>query len=134
MLVQIAPRDTRSRNPENPIQNKTVIPRSTPAAGATLNHKWLKTRPFLVAHQTTNQDSLPESYLESEITLVENPLCQHVLALQLQFLLISESLGNHDSGGQGRPLVMLLSEGQMSDYKGAALMFDALPKAKVSWC
>jgi hypothetical protein len=79
MLVQIAPRDTRSRNPENPIQNKTVIPRSTPAAGATLNHKWLKTRPFLVAHQTTNQDSLPESYLESEITLVENPLCQHLL-------------------------------------------------------
>jgi transposase len=31
--------------------------------------------------------------------------------------------------GQGRPLVMLLSEGQMSDYKGAALMFDALPAA-----
>ena len=25
---------------------------------------------------------------------------------------------------------MLLTEGQMSDYKGAALMFDALPKAK----
>ena len=33
--------------------------------------------------------------------------------------------------GQGRPLVMLLSEGQMSDYKGAALMIDALPPAKV---
>jgi transposase len=32
--------------------------------------------------------------------------------------------------GVGRPLVMLLSEGQMSDYKGAALMLDALPKAK----
>ena len=30
----------------------------------------------------------------------------------------------------GRPLVMLLSEGQMSDYKGAALMVDALPTAK----
>ena len=27
--------------------------------------------------------------------------------------------------------MMLLSEGQMSDYKGAALMIDALPKAKV---
>lgn len=26
---------------------------------------------------------------------------------------------------------MLLGEGQMSDYKGAALMIDALPKAKV---
>ena len=32
--------------------------------------------------------------------------------------------------GQGRPLVMLLSEGQMSDFKGAALMIDALPHAK----
>jgi transposase len=32
--------------------------------------------------------------------------------------------------GQGRPRVMLLSEGQMSDYKGAALMLDALPGAK----
>jgi transposase len=30
----------------------------------------------------------------------------------------------------GCPLVMLLSEGQMSDYKGAALMLPALPKAK----
>jgi putative transposase len=32
--------------------------------------------------------------------------------------------------GKGRPLVMLLSEGQMSDFKGAALMLSALPKAK----
>jgi transposase len=32
--------------------------------------------------------------------------------------------------GRGRPLVVLLSEGQMSDYKGAALMIDAFPKAK----
>jgi hypothetical protein len=31
---------------------------------------------------------------------------------------------------KGRPLIMLLSEGQMSDYKGAALMIDAFPKAK----
>src|SRR6202042_2505330 len=31
---------------------------------------------------------------------------------------------------RGRPLVMLLSEGQMSDYKGAALMLPAMPKAK----
>ena len=33
--------------------------------------------------------------------------------------------------GLGRPLMLLLSEGQMSDYKGAALMVDALPSAKV---
>ena len=32
--------------------------------------------------------------------------------------------------GQGRLLIMLLSEGQMSDYKGAALMLTALPEAK----
>ena len=32
--------------------------------------------------------------------------------------------------GKGRPLVMLLSEGQMSDYKGAALMLDALPEGQ----
>ena len=32
--------------------------------------------------------------------------------------------------GAGRPIVMLLSEGQMSDYKGAALMLPAIPRAK----
>jgi transposase len=32
--------------------------------------------------------------------------------------------------GNGRPLVMLLSEGRMSDYKGAALVLSAMPKAK----
>ena len=35
--------------------------------------------------------------------------------------------------GAGRPLVLLLSEGQMSDYKGAALMFDAIPDAKAAY-
>ncbi|MCA1409360.1 transposase [Ensifer sp. IC3342] len=32
--------------------------------------------------------------------------------------------------GQGRPLIMLLSEGQTSDFRGAALMLKALPKAQ----
>ena len=31
--------------------------------------------------------------------------------------------------GLGRPIILLLSEGQMSDYKGAFLLLDALPKA-----
>lgn len=35
------------------------------------------------------------------------------------------------SDGYGRPLVMLLSEGQMSDHKGAVLMLNALPPAGV---
>ena len=32
--------------------------------------------------------------------------------------------------GLGRPLVMLLSEGQMNDFKGAALLLPAVPKAR----
>ena len=32
--------------------------------------------------------------------------------------------------GDGKPLVMLLTEGQMSDHKGAKLMLGALPAAK----
>jgi transposase len=32
--------------------------------------------------------------------------------------------------GHGRPPILLLGEGQMSDYKGAALILPALPKAK----
>ena len=31
--------------------------------------------------------------------------------------------------GHGRPLTLPLSDGQMSDYKGAALTLDAFPKA-----
>jgi hypothetical protein len=31
---------------------------------------------------------------------------------------------------QGRLIVILLSEGQMRDYEGAALMLNALPPAK----
>ena len=33
--------------------------------------------------------------------------------------------------GQGRPIILLLTEGQMSDHKGAVLLFGCLPKAKV---
>ena len=32
--------------------------------------------------------------------------------------------------GQGRPVIMLLSEAEMSDYKGARLIVDALPRAR----
>ena len=32
--------------------------------------------------------------------------------------------------GDGKPVAMALSEGQMSDYKGAALLLDQLPPAK----
>lgn len=32
--------------------------------------------------------------------------------------------------GQGRPIMMLLTEGQLSDHKGAALLLQGLPKAQ----
>lgn len=32
--------------------------------------------------------------------------------------------------GDGRPIILLLSQGQMSDHKGARLMLDALPPAE----
>lgn len=69
MLVQIAPRDTRSGDPENTIQNKAMVPWSAPAASAALNHERLKTGPFLVAHQTTNQDNLPKATLNQNLPL-----------------------------------------------------------------
>ena len=70
MLMQVAPGNTRPRNPENPIQNKTMIPRTTAAARTSLDHEWLKTGPFLVAHQTPDHGSLLKSHLESETTPV----------------------------------------------------------------
>ena len=33
--------------------------------------------------------------------------------------------------GAGKPLAMLLTEGQVSDYRGAAMVLDALPDADV---
>lgn len=33
--------------------------------------------------------------------------------------------------GKGRPLIMVLTQGQMSDFQGAAMMMTALPRAKV---
>ena len=79
MFVQVAPGNACSRNPENPIENKPMVPRTTPAARPALDHEWLKASPFLVAHQTPDQDSLPKSYLESDTGPFGNPLCQQIL-------------------------------------------------------
>ena len=73
MLVQITPGYARSRNPENPIQDKAVIPRSPPAPRTTLDHEWLKTGPFLIAHQTTDQGSLPKATLNQILPLLGIP-------------------------------------------------------------
>ena len=81
MLVKVAPCNARSRNPENPIQNKAMVPRTTPAPRTALDHERLKTSPFLVAHQSPDHSSLPKSHLESDTAAFGNPLCQHFLEI-----------------------------------------------------
>jgi hypothetical protein len=83
MLVQITPGNTRPGYPENPIQNKAMIPRATATARTAFDHKRLKAVPFFVAHQTPDHGSLLKSYLESETTPFGNPLCQHNLGVNL---------------------------------------------------
>ena len=82
MLVQVAPSNASPRNPENPIENKAMIPRTAATARTPLNHERLKAGPFFVAHQTTDHGSLPKSYRESETTPFGNPFCQHGLELE----------------------------------------------------
>ena len=79
MFMQIAPGNTSACNPENPIQNKAMIPRATATARTALDHERLKTGPFLVAHQTPDHGSLPKSHLESDTHPLGNPLCQRAL-------------------------------------------------------
>ena len=42
MLMQVAPCIARPRNPENPIQNMTMVPRATTTARVALDHRWFK--------------------------------------------------------------------------------------------
>jgi hypothetical protein len=79
MLMQIEPGNACSRNPENPIQNKAMIPRSPTTARSTLDHKRFQIGPFFIAHQTPDHGSFSKSYLESETHPLGNPLCQHHL-------------------------------------------------------
>ena len=37
---------------------------------------------------------------------------------------------HYEVTGQGRPVLLLLTEGQMSDHRGAALILQALPPAR----
>lgn len=79
ILVQVAPRRARPRDPEHPVQNKPVIFRRSTALAAPGNHERREKRPLLVRHQSTNQDRLPKSSLESRLAPFVNPLCQRVL-------------------------------------------------------
>src|SRR3546814_16782959 len=62
MLVQIAPRDTRSRNPESTIQNKAMVPGAPATPSASFAQARTKAAPIFVAHQTTDPGNLPKPH------------------------------------------------------------------------
>jgi hypothetical protein len=73
MFVQITPSNAGARNPENPIQNKTMISRTPPTTRTALNHKGLKTGPFLVTHQTPDHGNLPKATLNQKLHSLGKP-------------------------------------------------------------
>jgi hypothetical protein len=70
MLMQVAPRDTRPRNPEYAIQNKAMVPGAPTTSGTSFDHERLKAAPLFVAHQTTDQGSLPKATLNQILPLL----------------------------------------------------------------
>ena len=79
MLVEIAPRRTGPRDPEDAVENLPVILRRPPTLAAPYDNQRFEKRPFLIRHQPANQDRLPKSSLESRPAIRVNPLCQQDL-------------------------------------------------------
>ena len=88
LFGQVPPGGARAGNPENPIENKTVVNRFAPVRSADRQDKTFKERPLLVRHQVSCQAGLHRRYqLESRLRLGVNPFCQHDLdavSVQLQ--------------------------------------------------
>jgi hypothetical protein len=73
MLMQIAPRNTRPRDPEYAIQNKAMVSWTPATPRASFDHERLKAVPFFVAHQTTDQGGLPKATLNQILPLLGIP-------------------------------------------------------------
>ena len=80
MIGQIAPRDTGPRNPENAVQNKTMVLRAVSPTGHAAHNERLKARLFLNAHQSTDHGRFSKNYIESETCRFGNPVYPHDLA------------------------------------------------------
>jgi hypothetical protein len=84
LLGKVTPRRTRPRDPENAIQNKTMVLGFAPVRGADAQDEAFVKRPFLVRHQVSCQAGLHRRYqLESHPARPVNPFCQHVLNAHL---------------------------------------------------
>jgi hypothetical protein len=56
--VQAAPLRAGAGDPENPIENKAMILRPSPAMRAANRHEGLEAHPFRIRHQSPNQARL----------------------------------------------------------------------------
>lgn len=90
MLVQIPPGRAGPGDPEYPVENLPVIFGRPPTLAARRHYERLEKRPFLIQHQSANQDHLPKGSLESRFEPRVNPLCQQDLA----------GAGHEDKGNQ----------------------------------
>ena len=122
MLVKVAPCNACPRDPENPIKNKAMVPRTTPAPRTALDHEGLKTDPFLVTHQTPDHGSLLKSYLESDTTLFGNPLCQHYLA----FPMVTEIKPESSDPPLDSDIIAWLSESASSNFKAQTKLDESV--------
>ncbi len=80
MFVQVAPLRPGAGDPENPIENKAMVLRPSPAMGAPEPSRMAQSRP--IPHPTSIPKSSPppcESNLKSEPRPDGNPICQRVL-------------------------------------------------------
>src|SRR5665213_3333298 len=67
-LRQIAPRRARPRHPEYTVQRAPMIARRTPAQRAAGNNEGFEKRPFYIAHQSANQNRLPQEVVLNHIS------------------------------------------------------------------
>ena len=116
-----------------------MVPRTTPAPRTALDHEGLKTDPFLVVHQTPDQDGLPKSHLESDTRLLGNPLCQHFLVQYLSSewglfaKRIDEKTASNRRGPQGNRWLfpdLVAMEDLTIDLAGAVRDFHSISGAR----
>src|SRR5690606_5354577 len=80
LFGQVAPRRTSPCDPENAIQNKTMVRRLAPVRMPDGSDEALKESPFVVGHQVACQAHLlRREQLESQRARRWNPFCQHHL-------------------------------------------------------
>ena len=100
LFGQVAPRRAGSCDPENTIQNNTMIRRFPPIRVSDATNEALEEGPLIVGYQVARQAHLPSrEELESYGDRQRNPFCQHDLADVASEIGISyQQLQKHEAG------------------------------------